>query len=178
MILIVWDTVSNALSRSKHGEFMAFPSLASSVDLSQANLEPCSRGFWSRKGSSPPSWLCSRSLFLSFQYSFIQQHVAGPASLTLCNQWLHSCCRQESVWAFQASPPAVSWGCPPWTCTLQTASPGQLCAGGGEARGQGGLWPASCRVRGFASSATQADCLRACVCFLIRKMEAMVVPAS
>ena len=74
-----------------------------------------------------PTLLFCKYIFLSFQDSFIQQHVAGALSLTLYNYWLHSCCRKGNLWAFHFSPSALSWEYSPWTLMLEKASPSQLC---------------------------------------------------
>jgi len=98
-ILIVWDTVSNASSRSKQGECTAFPPLAHSVVLEAGSPGALKSRILVRVRKQPffPTLLFCKYLFLSFHDSFIQQHVAGAISLTLPNQWLHSCCRKGNL---------------------------------------------------------------------------------
>lgn len=94
-----WETVSNASPRSKYIGFIAFPFLANSVVL-QPNSPGNSQSRILVKVRKQPFVLAfpfCKYHFLSFQYSFIQQHVAGSVSSTPCNQWLHSCCKKESL---------------------------------------------------------------------------------
>lgn len=113
--------------------FIAFPFLASSV-----MLQPDGAGaFRSRilvKVRKQPFVLAfpfCRYLFLSFQYPLIKQHVAGSASLTSYNQWLHFCCKKESLWAALLHLP-YPWACSPGTFMLKKASPIQLCPSSSE----------------------------------------------